>query len=163
MTMSSQQQWPRHQIASAGVIVQIPPDWVAELVDDEPGLHFIAQHPAAGGAIGPALSLTTTQLDGADLEQWESATDAELSQLTTAYQLLDRFLDQTTPSLSRRLATYVDDEGIEVTLSQSSQLVAGMGVTLSVIVATEDFPELRADIDRLCQSLSYEGGYVPRP
>jgi hypothetical protein len=161
MSSTSDPQTRRHVAPHAAVCVELPEDWAIDptATIEESGIELVALAPdgTTGGGFRPNAVVTSSRIGSLALADWEDGTDEILDRTVTDYLLLDRFRRvDGVGEVSQRLATYRTDAGTDVTTMQWSRVRGGLGVTATLTVATEDYPEWRDRLDAIGNSFTWE-------
>jgi hypothetical protein len=109
------------------------------------------------GSVAATIVVTTSSLGNLELQDWARGTSELLGSRLVGYLLLD----QSSGRLAGRpaavtLATYVDDQGAELTAQQWLAIEGRGGITLTITCGTEDFPGMRATAEEIATSLTWE-------
>lgn len=142
--------------AEAGVALVAQGDW--EWACPGPDLLLVAR-PAGwtDDVPAPTVVVTRSTLGELGLDDWLAGTVQVLAEELTGYQVID--LGHAV--LSGRdaawcLANYVNTDGFDLTSQQWLVVDAGLGLTLTVTSATEDFPATRGRAREMAESLTWE-------
>nr|WP_300149992.1 hypothetical protein [Propionicimonas sp.] len=127
----------------------------------DPGVEGLALAAVADGdpasGFRPTVVVSRSTVGTLSLPDWEAGTEALLAERLTGYLLLDGGASELAGGeASYRLATYVNDAGMELTAQQWSTIVATQGLSLTVTCATDDFPEFRESSEAIAASLRWE-------
>lgn len=151
---------------SAGVAVGLPLDWTVR-VDPAPGIAVLGIAPATTTPFRTNAAVTIGEVPSdMSFRAWQAGTDQILPTSLAQYQLFDleHVAVDGLPAV-RRLAHHVTAEGVPVTMQQWAVLVpgpsSGRGVTLTVTVATADFPAVAGVVDAIGASLTVDEGWRP--
>lgn len=142
-----------YTVVRPGFAVDVPADW---LIDETAGLPLVAVAPAAEAlAFRPNLTVTVGDLPPRmTFEAWQRGCDILLARTLDRYRLLDLERVPVAGAAGvRRLAHHVVDGATSVTMSQWAVSMGSIGITLTITVATPDFPVLRAPIEEIAGTL----------
>lgn len=140
-------------VVRPGFAVDVPAGW---LIDDTAGLPLVAVAPAVDGAeFRPNLTVTIGELPPRmTFDAWQRGCDILLARTLDRYRLLDL---ERVPVAGlagvRRLAHHVGAGSTSVTMSQWAVALGAVGITLTITVATPDFPALRTPIEEIAGTL----------
>jgi hypothetical protein len=142
-----------YTVVRPGFAVDVPAGWV---IDDTTGLPLVAGAPAVEGVgFRPNLTVTVGDLPPRmAFDAWQRGCDILLARTLDGYRLLDLERVPVAGAAGvRRLAHHVVDRTTSVTMSQWAVATNSVGITLTVSVATPDFPALRATVEEIAHTL----------
>lgn len=137
--------------------VTCPDGWSTVDVAVE-GLALVAVadvEPASG--FRPTLVVSSSRVGKLGLADWEAGTEALLASRLTGYLLLDAAPAELAGRTAQyRLSTYANDAGVELTAAQWSAVDGGVGLSLTLTCATDDYPDFRAEAEAIAASTSWD-------
>ncbi len=134
----------------AGFSLPLPRTWL-RVERPEPPVALVALEPPHDGFRASLVVTVEALPEGGDLERWQAGSDELLARTLTDYLLIDREHVQRDGRtvVVRRLAQYLHQDSVAVTVEQWAQTAAGRGYTLTATVATMAYDSLADLFDQV--------------
>lgn len=152
----------RHE--HTGAEFDVPDDW-ERVVPDDPAAARVSvvalepRDPDDHEAFRANWVLTALPNAGADLEQWQEASDALLAERLPEYVLLDfEYADVAQRRGVRRLAQYTGPRGEALVMEQWATAIDDVGLTLTATIDTLRYDVAADDLETMASTLD-----VPAP
>ena len=139
-----------HSDADAGFALPLPATWL-RVESPGPPVALVALEPPHDGFRASLVVTVEALPEGGDLEHWQAGSDELLARTLTDYLLIDREHLQRDgrTRVVRRLAQYLQQDSVAVTVEQWAQTAAGRGYTLTATVATMAYDSLADLFDQV--------------